>query len=191
MPVNAYVLLRTEGVGALVDLTDGHLPSLSYWGADLGELTTADAAATARASEFPGAANISDDPVHLALLPEHWTGWLGRPGLAGSRSGRDWSPKFSTTGLRVDGATADTDGSLIATEGPTVLEVDAADEVAGGAVRAHGVLLVSGRAGTILASTAGAGPPTVRRDGRAGAPDRRLSAAGGGARGARGARRGG
>ena len=134
MPVNAYVLLRTEGVGALVDLTDGHLPSLSYWGADLGELTTADAAATARASEFPGAANISDDPVHLALLPEHWTGWLGRPGLAGSRGGRDWSPKFSTTGLRVDGATADTDGSLIATEGPTVLEVDAADEVAGLAV---------------------------------------------------------
>ena len=103
MPVNTFVLLRTEGVTAVIDLTDGRLPSIPYWGADLGELSESEVAAIARSNEFPTASNIVDDPVHLAVLPEHWTGWLGRPGLSGSRSGRDWSPKFSTTALRVDG----------------------------------------------------------------------------------------
>jgi alpha-galactosidase len=135
VPVNAFVLLRTEGVSVLVDLTDGRLPSMPYWGADLGELSESEVRAIARSNEFPTAANIVDDPVRLAVLPEHWTGWLGRPGLSGSRFGRDWSPKFSTTALRVDGDDRSSDSALlIATDGPTEIEVDAVDEVAGLAV---------------------------------------------------------
>ena len=103
MPVNTFVLLRTEGVTAVLDLTDGRLPSIPYWGADLGELSESEVAAIARSSAFPTASNIVDDPVRLAVLPEHWTGWVGRPGLSGSRAGRDWSPKFTSTALRVDG----------------------------------------------------------------------------------------
>ena len=69
------------------------------------------------------------------MLPEHWTGWLGRPGLSGSRAGRDWSPKFSTTALRVDGNDRSADSAgLIATDGPTEIEVDAVDDVAGLAI---------------------------------------------------------
>ncbi|HEY5980779.1 MAG TPA: alpha-galactosidase [Microlunatus sp.] len=133
MPVNAYVLLRTEGVSVLVDLTDGRLPSIPYWGADLGELSAADATAIVRAAEFPNASNITDTPVRLALLPEHWTGWLGRPGLAGSRAGRSWSPKFATTALRVDGVAASeaSDGEIVVRSGPAEIEVEAVDEVAG------------------------------------------------------------
>ena len=117
MPVNTFVLLRTEGVAAVLDLTDGRLPSIPYWGADLGELSQSEVAAIARSSEFPTAANIIDDPVKLAVLPEHWTGWLGRPGLSGSRSGLDWSPKFSTTALRVGGDDRSSDApGLIATD---------------------------------------------------------------------------
>lgn len=135
MSVNAYVCLRTEGVSALVDLTGGRLPSIPFWGGDLGDLSAADATAIARAAVFPSAANITDDPVRLAVLPEHWTGWLGRPGLSGSRAGRDWSPKFTTTALRVDGAPVDAaDGGVIGTEGPTTLEIDAVDSEAGLAV---------------------------------------------------------
>ena len=55
MPVNAYVLLRTEGVSALVDVTGGRLPSVPYWGTDLGELSTADATATVRDSALAAA----------------------------------------------------------------------------------------------------------------------------------------
>lgn len=140
MPVNAYVLQRCEGMSVLVDLRHGRLPSILHWGADLGDLTSADAAAVARASAYPGAPNIIDDSVRLAVLPEHWTGWLGRPGLVGSRSGRDWSPKFTTTSLRIDGApidtvivdtATDTDGSLISLHGPSEFEVEALDEAAG------------------------------------------------------------
>ena len=135
MPVNAFVLLRTEGVTAVIDLTDGRLPSIPYWGADLGELSASEVRAIARSNEFPTASNIVDDPVRLAVLPEHWTGWLGRPGLSGSRAGRDWSPKFSTTTLRVDGDDRSADSAgLIATDGPTEIEVDAVDDVAGLAI---------------------------------------------------------
>jgi alpha-galactosidase len=132
MPVNAYVSFRTEGVAALLDLTSGRLPSVPYWGPDLGTLTTADAAAIVRANEFPTGGNSTDEPVHLSVLPEHWTGWLGRPGLAGSRTGRAWSPKFTTTDLRIEGTPVTAvDGSLITTDGPTELQVDAVDAVAG------------------------------------------------------------
>ena len=103
MPVNAFVLLRTEGVAAVLDLTGGRLPSIEYWGADLGALSETEVAAISRSNEFPTAPNVVDEPVRLAVLPEHWTGWVGRPGLSGSRAGRDWSPKFTTTALRVDG----------------------------------------------------------------------------------------
>jgi len=131
VPVNAYVHLRGEGVSVLVDLVGGRLPSIPYWGSDLGALRTADAAGIVRAAQFPGASNITDDPVRLAVLPEHWTGWLGRNGLTGSRRGRDWSPKFTTTALRIGQQAEDADAELIEREGPSVLEVDAVDEVAG------------------------------------------------------------
>ncbi len=134
MPVNAFVLLRTEGVAAVLDLTDGRLPSIPYWGADLGELSESEVAAIVRSNEFPTAANIIDDPVRLAVLPEHWTGWLGRPGLSGSRAGRDWSPKFSTTALRVGGDDRSEATGLIDLSGPAEIEVDAVDDIAGLAV---------------------------------------------------------
>jgi len=134
VPVNTFVLLRTEGVAAVLDLTGGRLPSIEYWGADLGALSESEVAAISRSNEFPTAPNIIDDPVRLAVLPEHWTGWLGRPGLSGSRSGRDWSPKFTTTALRVGGEDRSDSTGLVATDGPTEIEVDAVDDVAGLAV---------------------------------------------------------
>ena len=135
MSVNTFVLLRTEGVTAVIDLTEGRLPSIPYWGADLGELSASEVGAIARSNEYPTASNIVDDPVRLAVLPEHWTGWLGRPGLSGSRAGRAWSPKFSTTALRVDGHDRSADSAgLVATDGPTEIEVDAVDDVAGLAI---------------------------------------------------------
>ncbi|WP_238165460.1 alpha-galactosidase [Kribbella caucasensis] len=114
-----------------MDLTSGRLPSVPHWGPDLGDLTAADAAALSRASEFPHEPSLPHDAVRLAVLPEHWTGWVGRPGLSGSRGGRDWSPKFATTALRIDGQpTTAADGSMVTTEGPTEIEVDAVDAVA-------------------------------------------------------------
>ena len=181
MPVNTFVLLRTEGVTAVIDLTDGNdFPRSAYWGADLGELSESEVAAIARSSEFPTAANIIDDPVKLAVLPEHWTGWLGPPGLSGSRSGRDWSPKFSTTALRVGGDDRSSVApGLIATDGPTEIEVDAVDEVAGLTV----TVSLGLTAGGLLRARGGRHQHRCRRL-RAARSDSRLPGAAGGPRGA-------
>jgi alpha-galactosidase len=85
-----------------------------------------------------------------ALLPEHASGWFGRPGLAGHRvdttggqpaAGRDWSPAFRPVRSERDGRRArveaeDTVGGL-----RLVTEVEA---VPGGAIRARHALTNTG-----------------------------------------------
>ncbi len=132
-PVNTSVLMRAEGTCVLLDLGVGRLPAIIHWGTDLGDLTAADAGELARGGIHPIVANIVDEPVRVSLLPEHHTGWVGRPGLRGSRSGAAWSPRFTTTELRVNGAVAtSSSGELgIVTCGTGGIEVDAVDETAG------------------------------------------------------------
>lgn len=127
--LNAFVSLRGDGVGVLLDLTDGRLPAILHWGADLGPLTLDDARALALAARPPVAPNLPDVPPRLAVLPEHHTGWVGRPGVSGSRDGRDWSPRFAVTGAALDGAGLAVGDAVIA-EGRS-LAVEAADEAAG------------------------------------------------------------
>ena len=106
-PVHALVNLRAAGVGVLLDLTDGQLPAVMHWGADLGPTNLEEARALVLADVRQVGANQVDTPLRTSLLPEHWTGWTGRPGLSGSRQGRAWSPKFTTVALRVDGEQVD------------------------------------------------------------------------------------
>lgn len=56
-----------------------------------------------RAQQMPVMNNGVDVPLRLALVPEGRAGWMGRPGLSGSRGGRDWSPRFEVVELEVDG----------------------------------------------------------------------------------------
>ena len=87
----------------------------------------------ARGGVHPIVANIVDEPVRVGLLPEHHTGWVGRPGISGSRGGQDWSPLFTTTALSVDGVTvgAGAEQPSLLTLGTASLEITATDEVAG------------------------------------------------------------
>ncbi len=129
---NSVIALRSEGVSLVVDVTAGQLPAIVHWGADLETLELADAEALILSNIDPGGPNVVDEPIRLALLPEHWTGWVGRPGLSGSRAGRAWSPKFTATEVRVDGKpVTTTEGSAtMINAGPGSVEVDAVDEVA-------------------------------------------------------------
>lgn len=129
---NACIALRTEGVSVVVDLSRGQLPAIVHWGADLGELTPTDVAALVLGTVTPSANNIVDEPVRLAVLPEHWTGWTGRPGISGSRSGRAWSPRFTTRVVRLNGSeltSPDSDPEVV-NSGPATVEVTAVDEAA-------------------------------------------------------------
>jgi alpha-galactosidase len=129
---NCVIALRSEGVSLVLEVTDGQLPAIVHWGADLGTLDVGDVEALILANIDPGGANVVDEPVRLAILPEHWTGWVGRPGLSGSRAGRAWSPKFTATEVRVDGepVIVTDDQPTLIDSGPAAVEVDAVDEVA-------------------------------------------------------------
>ncbi|MFT3971579.1 MAG: alpha-galactosidase [Micropruina sp.] len=123
-----HVLLRASDVCVVLDLTDGRLPTIVHWGADLGDLNSAEVEALVRASAAPVASQLADEPTSPSMLAEHWTGWVGRPGLRGSRHGRDWSPRFRTVAVRVDGAPVS--GGLAVT-GAGSVGVDAVDRAAG------------------------------------------------------------
>jgi alpha-galactosidase len=102
-------LLLIPQPGALPAVWAGPVGAAGPWPADAG---SADVGQAAGQEERCG------------LLPEHATGWFGRPGLSGHRldpggpraAGRDWSPLFRPAGLAHTGSTA---------------RVEAADEVAG------------------------------------------------------------
>ena len=92
-----HVHLRADGVSVVLELADHRLPVVRHWGADLGPLSEADLSAVG----LTGLVAHGDSPFDVAdsvsVLPEHALAWVGRPGVEGSRSGRDWSPAFRTT----------------------------------------------------------------------------------------------
>jgi alpha-galactosidase len=120
------IALTADGVGLVLDATGGRLPAVVHWGAALGEMTAEQAAAFATAAVPVIGSNNVDVPPRVAVLPEHHTGWTGRPGLRGSRGGRQWSPAFRLTAVLVDGAPVD--GYV--TAGPATVEFRAIDEAA-------------------------------------------------------------
>jgi alpha-galactosidase len=93
---DALVQLTAAGCTVLVDVSG--LPEIVHWGAALPEL--GEQAARALAADRPPR---SDPPVRLAVLPEPHTGYLGRPGIEGSRGGVGWSTRFAVRSVTLDG----------------------------------------------------------------------------------------
>jgi alpha-galactosidase len=88
--------IAAGGVALLLDTT-GDDPVVVHWGADPG------AAEVDPALLAPAVArSMFDEPVRPSLLPQLARGWRGRPAVAGSRSGRDFSPRFVLTGIDGD-----------------------------------------------------------------------------------------
>ena len=112
--------LHRGGTSLLLRLDDDRLPAVLHWGPDLGALSEDDLAGTSAALATP----YFDSPISsqdaVALLPQHATGWLGRPGLVGSRDGASWSPMFA----RVDHAVEPT------CDGGWLVRSTACDEIA-------------------------------------------------------------
>jgi alpha-galactosidase len=100
------VALTTAGVTVLIDARAAGLPVLTHWGHELPGLDAAQAADLIAASVPVTGTNTVEPRPRVAVLPEHRTGWTGRPGLSGSFAGVGWSPAFTTTELTVDGEPA-------------------------------------------------------------------------------------
>lgn len=145
-PTDAYLHLASGGVSVVIDATQGRLPAIVHWGVGLGTLSEAEVEALALAAVEPASGNVVDEPVRVAILPEHHAGWEGKPGVVGHRDGADWSPKFVTDAVTVGGVSADavrTDGRLVET-GAALVSIDATDEIAGLRVLLEIELLASG-----------------------------------------------
>jgi alpha-galactosidase len=134
-------VLRAAGACAVVDLAPGTAPRLLHYGADLGPDVGGE---VVRAAVTPSVPNSSFEiPIHPGLLPVEAEGWLGRPGLAGHRGGRQLLPR-----ILLDAVTTN-DGSR--------LTISAGDEQAGVSVESELVLEPSGvlRVRHTVANTAG------------------------------------
>jgi alpha-galactosidase len=96
--------LRAAGVSVVLGTGGGRLPAVLHWGADLGDVTGADLVELAGAAVPSTVPNDLDQVTRAGILAEHAAGWCGRPGLAGQRAGRSWSPLFTLTDLAVEHA---------------------------------------------------------------------------------------
>ncbi|MCC2316301.1 alpha-galactosidase [Cellulomonas xiejunii] len=89
-PVTSDLLhLRAAGVSLVLDLTG--LPRVLHWGSDLGALDDAALADLLLAGRPAHMGFPVDGEVVPSVLPAQADGWLGTPGLTGSRGGRAWS----------------------------------------------------------------------------------------------------
>ncbi|MFC4565828.1 alpha-galactosidase [Nocardiopsis mangrovi] len=90
--------LRTDEAGVVLDVRGPGLPSVVHWGAPLGDLDGAGGAALLRAIAPPQVGNAPDVAAPPGLVPDPGTGYSGRPGLRGHRSGADWAASFTLDG---------------------------------------------------------------------------------------------
>ena len=98
----------------VVDTSTG-APTIVHWGASLGD--DADLGAVLPALSRPVVHGTFDEIAPISVVPEHGSGFTGRPGLLGRRGGgRAWAPRFSNPTHILDGNT---------------LSVSATDDVAG------------------------------------------------------------
>jgi alpha-galactosidase len=96
------VLRATDGSSELVvDIAAG-VPIIRHWGASLGGIEPASVVAAGVRAAVAGGLDVE---APMALVPEHGSGFVGRPGLQGHRhGGRDWAPRFTLDTFALDAA---------------------------------------------------------------------------------------
>lgn len=106
----ALTHLRSAGVSVVLDSRTAAIPAVVYWGSDLGDLTDDELADVELVSRAPVGDSRVDVPERVSVLPMAAEGWVGRPGIVGSRHGADFSAAFEPVDenplLRSDTVTA-------------------------------------------------------------------------------------
>jgi alpha-galactosidase len=101
------VHLRRGGTSVVLRLDPEVLPCVLHWGADLGDVRSSELDGLLLAARLPESDSVMYRQEAVSILPQHSTGWLGRPGLLGSRDGTAWSVAFDHVTHRVDEAGTD------------------------------------------------------------------------------------
>ena len=122
--MNTRLLLTANGVSIAVRVAGSRMPEVVHWGHELLPLTTEQFDSLALANVVQVGPNNPDIPPRFGILLEGRHGWAGRPGLVGSRGGRDWTPDWAVTDVLVDGRPAEPLANL----GPAIVEFRAHSE---------------------------------------------------------------
>ncbi|MCI1787619.1 MAG: alpha-galactosidase [Actinomyces sp.] len=151
-PVRADIVhLRAGGTSLVIQAPHAQAPEVLHWGKDLGAISASVLRTLSVATEEPYDGNAPNEPLQVGVIPLSSTGWMGRPGLVGHRSGgRDWAPHLRTSSTVVEAADivveATTAGGdlAVASGGAGRVSYTLADEDAGLSVRILFELLDTG-----------------------------------------------
>ena len=119
--------LRAGGTSVVLHLDDRHLPCVLHWGPDLGDAPTTALTPLLAALDKPYVDSAVMTQQAVSLLPQHSTGWIGRPGLLGSRDGRAWSTTFTTVAHSVEPSRVVSTGADPHAELEVTTEIELAD----------------------------------------------------------------
>ncbi|HEY4152778.1 MAG TPA: alpha-galactosidase [Pseudolysinimonas sp.] len=116
-PTPTVVHLHSGGTSLVVDLRDGRLPRILHWGAAIGEPAADELLALAEALRPDIGDSAITLPQPVPVVPQLAEGWLGRPGIAGSRAGSRFAPLFTdaVSSITRAGDTADDAGMRLRT----------------------------------------------------------------------------
>lgn len=118
---SATIHLNRGGTSVVMSVPEAGVPRVSYWGRAL-EKMSEDALRDFVSSQVPGVVSgVADIPPALSLVPLQSEGWIGTPGLSGSRGGRGAFSDFRVTAVRPRGADE---------QGAAAVEVDCLDDEA-------------------------------------------------------------
>ncbi|GHD80582.1 alpha-galactosidase [Salinibacterium amurskyense] len=98
---NDIVHLRAAGTSFVLDARGTGVPSITHWGADLGELNSGQLAALADSRQRALGPSSIDEPFRLSIVPLLAEGWTGLPGLEGRHDQRAAASGADAGGGRV------------------------------------------------------------------------------------------
>lgn len=92
--------LRRGGTSVVVHIPGEGSPQVTYWGQDIGAMTESELSELVAAHVPAVVSGTADVPPVLSLVPLQSEGWIGTPGLIGSRGGRGSFSAFRPTAIR-------------------------------------------------------------------------------------------
>jgi len=103
------VHLRRGNTSLVARLHPHELPCILHWGPDLGDVPTADLTELLQALQMPRTDSAVYTHSWTSVLPQQTAGWVGRPGLLGSRAGQAWALTWTSVTHQIE----ETDAVLV------------------------------------------------------------------------------
>lgn len=125
------VHLRRGDTSLVVRLDPTELPCVLHWGPELGETAVEHLPDLLRSLEMPSLDGAIYQHSWASVLPQQTSGWVGRPGLLGSRAGQAWALTYDSVDHTVTESTDCTRLTSVALDRPAGVEVTTEIELFG------------------------------------------------------------